>query len=203
MKTFTPTRPLLTLAIALFAASCAQQSTTEGGATLAPDSQAAASTTPAAVADKTTPEPVIATIKPGAGVTFSHKLRAPVQAGESGVVDLTIEEAYATGILKLETSGTDGLNVFGSSVSARESMADRQTHSWSLNYQAEADGVYYLNVLATVESDNQPGSARAYAIRIEVGDISKAAPDDKVTPPTQLPSGETAIIMEAEETIGK
>ncbi len=141
------------------------------------------------------------TIKPGAAVEFTHVLRFKVAPGEAGIVDFTVNEDYQSGLLKLEAHGSDGLSVFGASSSVQFSMDATRTHNWSVNFKAETDGVYYLNVSALAETEGEPGSRRGYAVRIEVGDLQKATKTSNSIAPTQMPSGETVIVMEAEETI--
>ncbi|MEO0981723.1 MAG: hypothetical protein AAFX03_03620 [Pseudomonadota bacterium] len=144
-----------------------------------------------------------ATVKPGASVTFSHEAPARVAVGETGTVTITVEEAYESGSLFLQASGDDGLTVIaGGDGSARYSMALQSTHEWTVTFSAEADGVYYLNVLATAEPDDRPSASRAYAARVVVGDPAVAvAARQKNGKPGLDAGGAPVVVLEADETI--
>ena len=142
--------------------------------------------------------PAISTIKPGASVTFSHETPGPVQVDANGYVTLTINEGYPAGVLTLEASSDDGLEVSGPSASTTLNMADGTTHSWRVDFRGLTDGVHYLNVMATADT----GETRAYAARIEVGDWKTAEAARKAAKPMEMQAdGEMAVILEAEETI--
>lgn len=158
----------------------------------------------AATAKPVTLGPAVSTIKPGASVSFSNQLVTPVAAGENGSVTLTVNEGYPSGTLLLEASGGGGLDVFGAGVTARKDMATGTSHSWRVDFEAAADGVYYMNVMATTAPDGGSAENRAYAVRIEVGDWQAAQAKISAAKPMQtLESGEPAIVMEAQETIGE
>ena len=168
-------------AIALFAAGCAQPSATSSS-----------------VAEN---ETRVSAGKPGASVQFTHKLRAPVSAGETGTIDFTVTENYDGGGLWLEATGDAGLNVLSGGASSRYEMYSVSKHNWSVSFSADNDGIYYLNVLATVEPDGGSKSSRAYAVRIPVGDVSSVASDKPNGELSQSPEGDPVVILEAEETI--
>lgn len=165
---------------------CAQGGDSEAAATAAPDAPA---------------EALHATVKPGAGVAFSHDYEGPIRAGERGSIGLTISEAYDSGILKLEVITDDGLDVFGSSVSKTLQMSGGETHNWRISFGAVKDGVQYLRIRAVAEPDGAPAAARSYAVRIDVGDTSAASEKSSGIPVTTTADGEAVIVMEAEETI--
>ncbi len=162
----------------------------------ASDIVVAAATDPASKLDRT-----VATVKPGAAVSFSHTLQDKVGPGQNGSVDLRVSEGYEAGTLTVETSGTEGLNVFGSQVTQSFSMDAGDTHDWSVSYSADTDGVYYLNVTATADSGDGLVMSRAYAVRIEVGDMALAKPAAKNGELEMSEDGVPEIVMEAEETI--
>ena len=142
------------------------------------------------------------TVKPGASVTFSHDLIEAVEVGANGAVTLTINEGYPDGTLRLEASGQDGLEVFGAETSATKDMSLGTTHQWRIDFRGDADGVHYLNVLATAEPTGGITESRAYAVRVNVGDWKTAqAAVQSATAPEMMLDGEPAVIMEAEETI--
>ena len=142
-----------------------------------------------------------ATIKPGAAVSFTHKARSAVQPGENGTLDLTLIEGYPAGNLTLGITGSDGLVVSTAQSGQSLSMKGADSHQISVTYRAETNGVFYVNVLAKTDTLDGVTSARAYSARVEIGDVTGLE-----KPKTDLPldtnaSGETVIIMEAEETI--
>ena len=81
-------------------------------------------------------------------------------------------------------------------------MSGRTTHTWRVDVAAEADGVHYLNLLAIAEPKGGEPQHRAHAMRVEVGnwksveDARQASKSFEATP-----SGETVVILEAQETI--
>lgn len=140
--------------------------------------------------------------KPGASVQFSHKLRAPASAGTTGTIDFTVSENYDAGGLWLQATGDNGLNIVSGAGPNRYDMYSISTHQWSVAFSAANDGVYYVNVLATVEPDGQPKSSRAYAVRVEVGDVSGiTTSSQKNGQLSQSPDGDPEIILEADEEI--
>jgi len=146
--------------------------------------------------------PAISTVKPGASVTFSHDLSGKVAAGENGAVTVTVNEGYPSGTLHLKATGDPGLSVFGAEVTAQKDMSLGTTHTWRLDYAAENDGLYYINVLAQVEMADGLQESRAYAIRVEVGDWQAAQAKVQAANPVEMQAdGEPAVILEAEETI--
>lgn len=145
--------------------------------------------------------PVPATVKVGAAVEFSHEVTAAAGPGGTGTLSLKVIEGYGDGTLTLETYGDDALSVFGADTTKTVDMSAGDVHEWTVSYVAQADGVYYANVRAIAAPNDGPTMARAYAARLEIGDMSKA---QKVEVPGILETGadgETMIVMEAEETI--
>lgn len=145
--------------------------------------------------------PVPATVKVGAAVEFSHEVTAAAGPGATGTLTLKVTEGYTSGTLTLETYGDDALSVFGADTSKTLDMSTGDVHEWSVSYIAQADGVYYANVRATAEPADGPTMSRAYAARLEIGDMAKA---QKAEVPGLLETnadGETLILMDAEETI--
>lgn len=141
-----------------------------------------------------------ATVKPGAAVEFVHRTSGPLEVGEQGFVEFTVRDGYDGGTIVLAASESEGLSVFGASTSATMDMSGDAPHIWRVNFSADAEGVQYLRVRADVSPDEGLASTRAYAARIEVGDIDAAAAQ-KTTPVQVTPQGERVVIMEAEETI--
>ena len=131
------------------------------------------------------------TIKPGAALAFSHKFRSPPRTGIYSVVEITIKDDYDDGVMRATAIGDDGLEVFGAPAAFSYAMAGPAPGVWDVSVKPLADGVHYLKINAQVEKDGVPGPARAYAVRIEVGDAASEKADGAVE----------AIEMQADETI--
>jgi hypothetical protein len=146
--------------------------------------------------------PPITTIKPGASVSFSTDRADPIAVGENGSVTLTVNEGYPFGVLHLKASGNKGLNVFGAEKEAQKDMSSGASHQWRIDYSADADGVYYINILATATPEDGFSEMRAHSVRVQVGDWQSAqAKVDAARKTTITPDGEQMVILEAEETI--
>lgn len=160
---------------------------------------AAACAAPESAADAETKktEP-FSTVKPGAAVSFSHSLRAPVDPGGDGVLLLTIRETYDNGAMLLEAS-SEGLELAGASRSKTLSMDAGDTHQWDLYFDASDGGVYYIDIVAIVDDGNGGGSTRSYSAAIQVGDDATVAkPSADVI---RDAAGVPVVVMEAEETV--
>ncbi len=140
------------------------------------------------------------TIKPGAAVSFSHALRAPVEPNGAGVIELTINEEYETGAIQLVAT-SDGLDLATASRSTTISMDGASQHRWDVYFDAPAGGVYYIDFAATVE-DAGGSATRSYSVAVQVGDqaaFAKPQADDVALDA----AGNAVVIMEAEETISE
>ena len=133
---------------------------------------------------------------------FSHDTPDEVASGEIGVVMITVNEGYPFGTLKLEASGSEGLDVFGATATTSLDMADVTTHTWQVNYAASEDGVYSIYATASAEVDERVSDSRAYAVEVKVGNWQDAQskPQERATTQT-LSDGSTVVILEAEEVI--
>jgi hypothetical protein len=150
-------------------------------------------------AKRTTADP-IATIKPGAALEFSAKIDGTLRAGSYSDVEITITPGYNTGTLTAEATGTEGLDVLGSS--------DRLTHDmasgaavWRVTVRPSDDGLHYLNIMARVsELTSREPAARAFSFAIDPG--TKSEPQDAANKAVIIQSGEQSLaILDAEETI--
>jgi len=146
--------------------------------------------------------PPITTVKPGASVTFSHTVSDKLQAGENGSATITVHEGYPSGVLHLQASGDEALEVFGAETTARMDMSSGTTHTWRVDFASETDGVHYIHVLARVELDGGYSESRAYAVRVEIGDWQSAqAKIEAARDVEMMANGEPVMVMPAEETI--
>ena len=144
--------------------------------------------------------PPIKTVKPGAGIALGYELAGPVAAGENGSVTLTLTELYPNGTLTVEAGGDEGLEVFGAEATRRFDLANTDTHTMRVEYRAETDGVYYIGVMASVTMPDGRQEARSHSVRVEVGDWQSAAAKAEKPQMEISESGETMVILEAEET---
>lgn len=145
--------------------------------------------------------PPISTVKPGASVTFSADGADGLSAGNTGTVTVSIHEGYPSGVLTVTASTKTGISLVGNPDPAQFDMASGTTHTWKLDIAAEADGVHYVNLLATVSSENGFAQSRAYSVRVEVGDWKAAQAEQEAAKTIETMSdGQRAVIMPAEET---
>ena len=158
-------------------------------------------TTPASLSKVKLPAPMT-TVKPGASITFTHDDVKPLKVGEAGSVILTVHEGYPHGWMTLNARSKSGVAVFGAGTTMRANMTDITSHRWRIDFEAEQDGVHYIDISATVEPEGGLPESRAYAVRVEVGDWqAEQAKIAAIRPTEALDTGEMAVIMAAEETI--
>ena len=158
----------------------------------------AACAAPEDAATETKKTEPFSTVKPGAAVSFSHSLRASVEPGGDGVLQLTIRENYASGAMRLEAS-SEGLELAGASRSKTLSMDSGDAHNWDLYFDAPADGVYYIDIAAAVDDGNGNISTRSYSAAIQVGDDASVAKTSADV--IRDAAGVPVVVMEAEETV--
>ncbi|MEL7110330.1 MAG: hypothetical protein AAGJ68_13360 [Pseudomonadota bacterium] len=140
--------------------------------------------------------------KPGASLTFSHSISGTLSAGDTSFVEIKVKDGYSGGEIVLEASSVPGVEVFGPGQRVVKDMAVAGPHTWLVDFEVEADGVYYIPVLATVEPSSGMVESRAYAVRLEVGDWKTVQAAKEATKSlSTMPTGEMAMILEAEETI--
>ncbi len=135
--------------------------------------------------------------KPGASVSFTHTLRAPVEPGGGGVLELTIDEGYDAGAMEI-TATSDGLDLAATSRSMTASMNGASRHQWDVYFDAPAGGVFYIDFAATVEAVEGAAAMRSYSASVQVGDGGALAKPN--TAATLDAEGDPVVIMEAEET---
>lgn len=189
-------RNFLLAGVSFALVACAAPSTSNSNV------QADAPASVASEAPTTSLGPAISTIKPGASVSFSHETSGPLVIDGNGYVTISVNEGYPSGVLSLQASADEGVEVYGPGASHSVNMASGTTHSWRVDYRGLTDGVHYLNIHATAQPSENHSETRAYAVRVEVGDWQAAkAQLDAAKPMAVQPDGELMIIMDAEETI--
>lgn len=192
MTTFNLVSKCSIFAVALALTACAQQSTE----TVSPIEASNTDLKKVALG------PVVQTVKPGASVTISSDITQGLNAGDTGFASITLNEGYPYGTLNVVATGGDGLTVTGGEASVQFDMSDRTAHTWRVDFETLTDGVHYLNLVATADVEAGFSQSRAHAIRIEVGDwkaiqVEREAAKSMAT----MPTGEMAVMLEAEETI--
>ena len=137
--------------------------------------------------------------KPRAALALTHSLNGQVSPGGSGVLTVTIEDAYDSGNVVLTASSTQGLQLSANSSQATFAMGGNSNHVWDIFFDASAGGVHYIDIRAVV--NGAPGASTfSYSAPIKVGSGPSAA---KPSNPNMVttPDGKTIIMMDAEETI--
>lgn len=155
--------------------------------------------TPVAMQDKT--KTAVKTVKPGAAIDFKYDVTQNLLPSDYGKVMLAFMDGYDSGTLRLSVEADEGLRLV-SEISQKEfSMSGDIAHEWELDVTAAQDGIYYLNILATVDLPNGRESGRAFSARIEVGDITSSSARTSIKSNGTLSFDGTTVIMEAEEEI--
>ena len=136
-------------------------------------------------------------VKPGAAVGYRHNLAKQVEAGDSVSFDLTLQESYSSGALSVDVSAS-GINLSGSSASQAFDMSGGNDHTMTIAFTAPSNGRHYINVSARAEAGGDDAAYRVFSIPVQVGpeQASKFNPNMQT-----MPSGETIIIMDAQEEI--
>jgi len=142
------------------------------------------------------------TIKPGAAISLNHSAPKNMQAQQFQTILLMIDEAYNEGRMTFNIVPSEGLRLFGGVDNKSFSMDEVSTHDWPIDVSAEEDGIYFLNVFASVDTeDGLANQNRSFSIRLDIGNITPemraiAFPENG----TLSDDGKTRI-LEAKETI--
>lgn len=150
---------------------------------------------------ETVASPEFTTNKPGASIDFVYQAPKDLLPVENGVVTLTFFEVYPNGTLRLEVQADEGLQLISEVRKKEFSMAGNDPHEWELDVMANQNGVYYLNVLATVDLPNGKETGRAFAARINVGDFTATNARSSLKRNGVLSSDGATVMMEADEVI--
>lgn len=142
-----------------------------------------------------------ATVKPGAAVEFSHEGPKDLQPGQYGKIIINVADSYEAGTLYLTAEPEEGLRLVSETAETDFSLSGRRTHEWELDVTSATDGVYYLNVFATVNLPDGTEFLRSYAAQIVVGDVTEAEISKSMEANGILSDDGKSIAMEAEETI--
>ena len=191
-------RQLVALALAGTLAAC-------GGGDDAAQGKKAAAKTPdeAATAVVKSPEDArmanaVATSKTSAPVDLKFDVLSKPVAGQPFEIELAFLPRLAADTLEVEVTGIAGLTVASGGAARFEAVAAGSRHVAKVTVQADADGIYYVNVVARMVTKVQ-SEARTFAVPVVVGTV---APAQKAEPVTDA-AGEAIQPMPATETGGK
>jgi len=138
------------------------------------------------------------TAKPGVSVNFTHQFRTTPATNQYGVVEVDVSQRYQSGTLYLTAiSGSENIEITSAGSTMQINMEDTDSKIWDISFKPTADGVHFINISATAKWDDAPDAIRTYSIRVETGDSQSLPPSKTET----LSTGESAVMMEAEETI--
>lgn len=148
-------------------------------------------------------ERVPRTIKPGAAAQFSHVVKQAAKAGGRGVLEVTLDERYAEGWISVSVTASPGLVLTPVNQDKTFEMTGAGPHVFDIYFRAEAPGAHYLNFIAQTDEASGLSAPRSYSAAIPVkGDGGAPAASKSAAPAFGVSeTGETLIMMEAEETI--
>ena len=196
--TYVETKPItirgasiIVAALALFAAGCAQS----GG------SEHVQSADETQLGQKNETLEPVATIKPGAAIRLlSSETDGSLSVGSYTDVVITLSPDYADGVMRAQATGSEGLEILGSSANLEHDMSEGDV-TWRVTVMPADDGVHYLSLLTTVSGEGVTGqTARTFSIKLDLGGTSKRN-DQKPSDIVIDDNGRPLVIMDAEETV--
>ena len=116
------------------------------------------------------------TVKVGADLQFTHDFQAVAEVNRDTTVTISINHSYAAGRLDLVATDEGPVKVFQPTAEETVTLRAGSPVEWDISFRPTEDGTSYINVLGTVTDDSGYTSTRAYAIRIETGDVGQAKP---------------------------
>lgn len=133
--------------------------------------------------------------KPGASISFTTLGGDEAAVSAVGHLAVSVAERYDTGTINVAVTGSEGLHIFQTSSDVTLQASGASSHDMTIQYRADADGKYYVNLIATAPN----GEVRTHAIAVVVGELSEAA--QKTSGDVQTDSeGNAVVVMGAEET---
>jgi len=141
----------------------------------------------------------VATSKGGATVDLLYDIALRPMAAQPVEVELVFEPRSAADALEVEVSAVPGLTIV-SPVQARFApVASGEQHSTRILVVADADGLYYVNVIARMVNKVQT-EARTFSVPLVVGNASAGAPAGETIPGAgAAAAGETVKSLPAED----
>ena len=199
-RSATASRILAVIALAAMLAACGrgEEQTAATPATPAADGKAAdAAAAPAESPDDKRMAHAVATGKVAAPVDLKYDVLAKPDVGQPFEIELALLPRLAADALEVEVTGIPGLTVVSGGASRFEGITAGERYVAKVLVQADAQGIYYANVVAKMITQVQT-EARTFSVPVVVG----AVPAAQKTQPQQDASGEAIQSMPAVESGG-
>jgi hypothetical protein len=142
----------------------------------------------------------VATSKGGAAVDLLYDIALRPVAAQPVEVELVFEPRAAADALEIEVSAVPGLTVVSAGQARFAPVVSGERQSTRILVAADADGLYYVNVIARMVNKVQT-DARTFSVPLVVGDASQAAPASaKPANDAAAPAGEAVKSVPAGES---
>ena len=192
-------RQLLVLALAAALAACGggdDDAKTSKRAGKAPDEAASAAAAAVSPEDARMANAVV-TGKTTAPVDLKYDVLAKPAAGQPFEIELAFLPRLAADTLEVEVTGIPGLTVVSGATARFDAVTGGSRHVAKVTVQADADGIYYANVIVRMITQVQT-EARTFSVPVVVGTVT---PVQKAAPATDA-EGEAIKSMPAVESGG-
>jgi len=136
-------------------------------------------------------------VKPGAGIDYSHDLKAQYAAGETVTFRLGLGETYDEGVMRVGIT-SEGIQLLAASGVSTFDMSTGSEHDMTISFNAGSNGRHYVNVQAVADIGDGNPMARVFSIPVQVGPPTAQKPHPAME---TMPGGENIIVMDAEEEI--
>ena len=199
-RSATASRILAVIALAAMLAACGrgEEQTAATPATPAADGKAAdAAAAPAESPDDKRMANAVATGKVAAPVDLKYDVLAKPDVGHPFEIELALLPRLAADALEVEVTGIPGLTVVSGGASRFEGITAGERYVAKVLVQADAQGIYYANVVAKMITPAQT-EVRTFSVPVVVG----AVPAAQKTQPQKDASGEAIQSMPAVESGG-
>ena len=199
-RSATASRILAVIALAAMLAACGrgEEQTAATPATPATDGKAAdAAAAPAESPDDKRMANAVATGKVAAPVDLKYDVLAKPDVGQPFEIELALLPRLAADALEVEVTGIPGLTVVSGGASRFEGITAGERYVAKVLVQADAQGIYYANVVAKMITPAQT-EVRTFSVPVVVG----AVPAAQKTQPQKDASGEAIQSMPAVESGG-
>lgn len=136
----------------------------------------------------------VATVKPGASVSFESDYVAPSEVGEWQDIRLTFISAYDQADLSIEVNTMAGVDMLPTAVDLETSLGLLEREEFTISVKSDVAGVYYLSILVEAQLPDGMTESRAFAQPIRVGTVEPSA--------QKLEEAEAGVVvLPAHETI--
>jgi len=188
------TRTFAALALVALAAACGRgkEETAKAPAASAPETAA-----PAVVEnpDDKRLANAVATGKTAAPVDLKYDVLAKPAVGQPFEIELVFLPRLAANVLEVEVTGIPGLTIVSGGAATFEGITAGERYATKVVAQAEANGLFYANVVARMITDVQT-EARTFSVPVAIGAVQAA---EKPAPETDA-SGEAVESLPAKES---